>query len=188
MKGDTIYKILDFLEDRSMATADFFSGFLAAGYGATLGEMEYQHNIRDQARHSYKIDREKKRNLQKYIYKLKNQGLISKNPSGKIFLSSKGKKKLCLLTKNRILDKKEYKKESSDKVTIISYDIPIAFNRERAILRDLLKLLGFQMIHKSAWVGKVKLPSQLVTDLDKLGILEFVEILEVTKSGSLKLI
>ena len=58
------------------------------------------------------------------------------NPEGKIVLSSKGKKKLGSLRKNKILDRKQYRKEISDKVTIISYDLPIAFNKERNILRD----------------------------------------------------
>src|SRR3989338_7814064 len=77
MRGEIAYKILDFLEDRGMATVDFFTGFLAAGYGASMGKMEYQHRMRNRARHSYQIDREKKRNLQKYIYKLKSQGYAS---------------------------------------------------------------------------------------------------------------
>ena len=185
MRGEIAYKILDFLEDRGMATVDFFTGFLAAGYGASMGKMEYQHRMRNRARHSYQIDREKKRNLQKYIYKLKSQGFLSENFEGRIVLSGAGKKKLSLLRKNKILDRKQYRKEVSDKVTIISYDLPVAFNKERNILRDLLRLLGFKLIHKSVWVGKVKLPKQFILALEKLGIIKFVEILEVTKSGSL---
>lgn len=185
MRGEIAYKILDFLEDRSMATVDFFAGFLAAGHGASMGEMEYQHSIRHKARHGYQVNRERKRNLQKYIYKLKSQGLISENADGRIFTSSRGKKKLVSLRKNKILDRNQYKKEAGDKVTIISYDLPIAFNKERNTLRDLLKLLGFKLIHKSVWVGKVKLPKQFILALEKLGIIKFVEILEVTKNGSL---
>jgi len=186
MKGDLIYKILDFLEDRNMATVDFFSGFLAAGYGASLGEMEYQHRIRDEVRHNYQIDKERKRNLQKYIYKLKSQGLITENSDRKIGVSSEGKKKLSLLKKNKTINKNNYKKQTVAEITIVSYDIPVVFNKERNILRDLLKLLGFQAVHQSVWVGKVKLPQQLIIDLDKLGILGYIEILQVTKTGSLK--
>ncbi len=185
MRGEIAYKILDFLEDKSMEAADFVSGFLAAGYGASMGKMEYQFSIRDQKRHTYQIDREKKRNLQKYIYKLKSEGFLSENQEGKILVSTKGKKRLESLKKNKVLDRNEYKKEISDKVTIISYDLPVAFNKERNTLRDLLRLLGFKLIHKSVWVGKVKLPKQFILALEKLGILKFVEILEVTKNGSL---
>ena len=123
--------------------------------------------------------------MQKYIYKLKSQGFLSENSEGRIVLSGTGKKKLNLLRKSKILDRKQYRKEISDKVTIISYDLPVAFNKERNTLRDLLRLLGFKLIHKSVWVGKVKLPKQFILALEKLGIIKFVEILEVTKSGSL---
>jgi hypothetical protein len=186
MKGDAVYKILDFLEDSSMAAADFFIAFLAAGYGASIGEMEYQQAIRGRTRSKYQIDRAKKRNLQKYIYTLKSQGFIIEKSNGQLAVSSAGRKKLGLLEGNRALDEKLYKKQPSDKVTIISYDIPIAFNRERDKVRGLLKLLGFQMIHKSVWVGKVKLPKQFIIALEKLGILPYVEILEVSKNGTLR--
>jgi len=130
--------------------------------------------------------RQKKRNLQKYISKLESQGLLLKNSHNKIYLSIKGREKLILLRKNKIPDKEKYKKQSSNKFLIISYDIPIAFNKERNILRSLLTLLGFQMVHKSFWIGKVLLPSRFITDLEKLRILKFIEIMEVTKTGTLK--
>ena len=69
---------------------------------------------------------------------------------------------------------------------IVSYDIPVLFNRERDGLRNVLKVLGFKMVHKSVWVGKVKLPEQFISMLEKCGILEYVEILKVTKRGSLQ--
>ena len=84
------------------------------------------------------------------------------------------------------LNRNLYKKKHGNKVVVISYDIPIAFNRERNVLRGLLKALGFNLVHKSVWVGKVKLPERFVSDLGRMGILEYVEILEVTKSGTLK--
>src|SRR3989338_2781325 len=77
-------------------------------------------------------------------------------------------------------------KEKSDKVIIISYDLPTAFNRERNILRDILRMLGFEVIHKSVWVGKVKLPKKFIVKVGQMGILDFIEILEVTKNGTLK--
>ena len=111
MRGEIAYKILDFLEDKSMEATDLVGGFLAAGYGASMGKMEYQFSIRDQKRHSYKINRERRRNLQKYIYKLKSDGFLSEDPDRKISLSTKGKKKLGSLKENKVLDRKEYRKE-----------------------------------------------------------------------------
>ena len=73
-----------------------------------------------------------------------------------------------------------------DKVIVISYDIPVAFNKERNILRDMLRMLNFHLVHKSVWVGKVALSKRFIADLNRLGILDYVEILEVTKNGTLK--
>ena len=42
------------------------------------------------------------------------------------------------------------------------------------------------MIHKSVWIGKEKIPQELIIDLEELKILNFVEIFEVTKQGTLK--
>jgi len=85
-----------------------------------------------------------------------------------------------------LLNKEDYKNKIGERVVVISYDIPVAFNRERNILRDILRMLGFNLIHKSVWVGKVLLPERFVGDLSRLGILDYVEILEVTKNGTLK--
>ena len=186
MKGETIYKILDFLEDVSMDTADFLGAFLSAGYGATPGKIDYKYRKKSEQRFHYQLDRDKRRRLQVYLSKLKGDGLILENSSKEIALSVKGKTKLHLLKKKKILDKHSYKKENGDRVIIISYDLPVPFNKERNILRDILRMLGFNMVHKSVWIGKVKLPEQFIDALGKLEILSFVEILEVTKNGSLK--
>ena len=186
MKGEIIYKILDTLENRVMATFDFFDAIISAGYGASFGKLQYEHKKRLNRRLEYKLNREIKRKLQKYISKLKSSGLISENSSGQVLLSKRGKKKLAILKQETFINKHNYKKQENDKVIVISYDIPVTFNTERKILVDILKRLGFNPVHKSVWVGKVKLPKQFIIDLGKLGILDYIEILEVTKSGSLK--
>ena len=186
MKGDILYKILNFLEDRFTETFDFSDAFLSAGYGASFRKLDYEYKKRAEKRVDYQQNREKKRRLQKYISKLKKDGLIDQNSSNQFILTKNGKDKLKFFKNQILINKNNYKKEMSDKVTIISYDIPIVFNKERANLRDILKSLGFNLVHKSVWVGKVKLPKEFIVDLGKLGILDYVEILEVTKSGSLK--
>ncbi len=186
MRGDILLKILGFLENQSAEITDLFGAFLDAGYGASMGRVEHKYRIRHEKRYVQQINRDKKRHLQKYLFKLKTDGLILENASQQIKLSTKGRKKLGSLKKNRILDRSLYKKENGDRVIIISYDVPISFNKERNILRNILRVLGFNMVHKSVWIGKVKLPKQFIIALEKLEILEFVEILEVTKSGSLK--
>src|SRR3989338_2355323 len=185
MRGEIIYKILDFLEDRSIDTADFLTAILKSGYGASMTKIDREYNIARQKSYSYQIKRERKRDLQKYIYKLKREGLIKENSKKQVALSDKGKNKLLLLNRQRILSKNFYQNQAGDKVIIVSYDIPLPFNKERAILRDILKVLGFSIIHKSVWVGKVKIPPDFIIAIEKFLIIKFIEILEVTKSGSL---
>ncbi len=186
MRGEIIYKVLDFLEDRSMDQIDFVRAFLKAGYGASIGKIEREIGLLDKNRNVYKHNRERKRQLQKYISRLKIQGFILQNPNQKIKLSAEGRKKLNLFKKREILDKDIYKKENGGRLIIISYDIPTAFNRERDLIREILKVLGFSMIHKSVWIGKVKLPEKFIRGLERLEILRFIEILEVTKQGTVK--
>ncbi|OGI75844.1 hypothetical protein A3C67_02105 [Candidatus Nomurabacteria bacterium RIFCSPHIGHO2_02_FULL_42_19] len=186
MRGETLYKILDFLEDQSLSTLDFFQSFLSAGYGASMNKIDYEYKKLNRQRANYKIERDKRRHLQKYISKLKKDGLIIENPGKEISISSFGKERLELFKKNKMLDKKIYKKEKGNHVIIVSYDIPVLFNRERDKIREILKILGFSMVHKSVWVGKMKLPKKFILALEKLEILQYFEILEVTKSGSLR--
>ncbi len=188
MRGDKIYKILDFFEDRAATVADLAGVFLSAGYGASMGEIDREYEKIRQNRESSRFEREEKRDLEKYIYKLKAEGLLKEDSSRRIKLSMKGKRKAASLRKSRILGKNFFRKETSDKVIIVSYDLPLLFNRERDMLRNVLRILGFHMIHKSVWVGKVKVPRKFIVGLQKLRILKYVEILEVTKQGSLKLI
>lgn len=186
MRGKITYKILDFIKDRSMDSINFAKAFLNAGYGATFGKMEYERDILNRKSEIYKISRENKRRLQVYLSRLKSDGLILESSKNKMKLSIKGKKKLNILRQNRVLDKNLYKKEQGGRAIIISYDIPTPFNRERDILRGILKALGFTMIHKSVWAGKVKLPSDFISALGQLKINDFVEIMEITKNGSIK--
>jgi len=186
MRGDTLYKILDFLEDQSLSTLDFLTAFLKSGYGASMSKIDYEYKMQSRKSDTYKVERERRRNLQKYISKLKSDGLILENSRNEIIISKKGLEKLKLMKQVKILDKNLYKKEKGDRVIIISYDLPVSFNKERDQLREILKILGLHMVHKSVWVGKVKIPKELILALEKIGILKFIEILEVTKSGSLK--
>jgi hypothetical protein len=186
MKGDLIYKILNSLNDTAFDQVDFVNAFLRAGYGASFGKIDYELNKIQDKRIIRQIEKEKILKFKNYLARLKNNGLILENKAKQIYLSEKGKKKLNKFKNSPLLNKEDYKKKKGERVIVISYDVPIAFNRERNILRDMLQMLGFNLVHKSVWVGKVLLPEKFVDNLSKLGILEYVEILEVTKNGTLK--
>ena len=186
MKGSIKNKILDILEDGAMAIADFHNAIISAGYGASYGRLEYEHNKRVDRRHEYQIYREEKRRVNKYIYKLKKDGIICHNSTGKIMLAKKGKDNLFMNKQNNLPDNDYYKKEYSDRFIVITYDIPVTYNKERRRIGEILSVLGFNAIQKSVWVGKMKIPKEFIDDLKKKKLLKYFEILEVTKSGSLE--
>lgn len=186
MKGEIIYKILNYVGNGMQDYVDFTHAFLKAGYGATGNKIRYEFSKIQNQKINSELDRNKMNNFRKYLSKLKNQGFILENNSDQIYLSNKGKKKLKSFQNSFPLNKDLYKKKIGERVVVVSYDVPIAFNKERNILRDMLRTLGLNLIHKSVWVGKVLLPERFVADLNRLGIMDYVEILEVTKSGTLK--
>ncbi len=186
MKGEILYKILNSLENGVIDYIDFANAFLRAGYGATGGKMRYELSKIQDNRINSQLNKEKIRNFKKYLSKLKSEGFILENNSKQIYLSEKGKNKLNNFQNSFPLNKNLYNKKAGETVVVISYDIPVAFNKERNILRDMLQTLGFNLVHKSVWVGKVLLPERFVADLSRLGIIDYVEILEVTKNGTLK--
>lgn len=185
MKGDLLYNILDFVADRSMDQVDFFEAFLKAGYGASLGRLEHEHRKIARRREKYTYQREEKRRFLKYLSALKQDGLILEHTKGQIKISAVGKKKLKLLNRNKILNASNFQKEKSDRILIITYDLPVKFNKERSKLREILRILDFHKIQQSVWVGKSKIPLNFIRALKEANILKYVEILEVTKKGSL---
>ena len=186
MKGEIIYKILQSLGDGVFNYLDFTNAFLKAGYGATGNKIRYEFLKIQNTRIVSQLNKQKIINFRKYLSKLKKGGFILENNASQIYLSEKGKNKLNNFQNSFSLNKDLYKKKVGERVIVISYDIPVAFNKERNILRDMLRTLGLYMVHRSVWVGKVVLPERFVIDLNKLGVMDYVEILEVTKNGTLK--
>lgn len=186
MKGEIIYKILGTVGDKMLDCVDFTNAILKAGYGATGKKIEYEFHKIQHRKIISNINNEKINNFNKYLSKLKSEGLILENNLKQIYLSDKGKNKLKNFQNSFPLNKDLYKKKIGERVIVVSYDIPIAFNKERNVLRDILRTLGFHLVHKSVWVGKVILPEKFIADLHRLEIIDFVEILEVTKNGTFK--
>jgi len=190
MKGTILLKALDILKDQAISQIDFFNAVLVSGYGASMSKIDYEYQKRRQIREGKKIrkndlqDREIR--LHRFISKMKHDGLIDKigGSKAKFVISKLGKTKLNQL-KNK-LPGRNYKKKSQNNPIIVSFDIPERLRRKRNWIREVIKNLGFEMVHQSVWIGKTKIPKEMVEDLEKLNILEFVEIFEVGKRGTLK--
>lgn len=191
MRGEYLVKILEFLKDQAVNQMDFWDAVLASGYGASMSKIDYEYNKIRRAREIEQLTRAELANRRKrlgvYLSKMKHDGLIQETAEGKtaiIKITRKGKAKLALLS--RRLPERKYKSQTQNKFTIISFDIPEKMRRKRDWFREVIRNLQFRMIHQSVWVGKTKIPRELVEDLENLKILEFVEVFEISKSGTLK--
>ena len=123
--------------------------------------------------------------------KLKQSGLLEEKvkKGSKFFnLTQKGRNKLSQLDKRNkeAIPDNFYNKGKSNQFVIIIFDIPEIERKKRSWLRSALVNLGFRMIQKSVWVGKIKIPEEFLKDLSKLRMIDFVEIFEISKAGSLK--
>jgi len=71
-------------------------------------------------------------------------------------------------------------------VTMVSYDVPERFREGRDRLREMLKLLDFEPVQKSVWFAPKKITPAFLAHLRELKLVDFVQIFEVSKTGSLK--
>ena len=181
-------KVLEMLKDQAINQVDFFNAVLASGYGASMSKIDYEYQKQQKVSQGKKFQlqnlKSRKRRFQKFISKMKQDGLICEIDGDNFAISAKGKVKLVKLKNN--LPGRHYEKENQNNPVIISFDVPERLRRKRNWLREVIKNLGFEMIHQSVWIGKVKIPQDMIVDLENLKILEYVEIFEISKKGTLQ--
>lgn len=131
---------------------------------------------------------EERRRISKLLSKLKHEGLVAKTAGGR----AKWKTTLAGLMhirksaqRNTYLPKTFVAKQSRE-LKLVIFDIPEKDKGKRDWLRDVLKNLGFVKLQQSVWAGRAVLPEAFFDALRALGLLSYVEILAVTKTGSLK--
>ncbi|MBI3459061.1 hypothetical protein HY061_02255 [Candidatus Azambacteria bacterium] len=187
-KGSMLLKILTTISDQTVDFLAILESLVLVRHGDSLGKMQYEHYQRQEKRLSERLTRdsqkESKRRLQRYISKLKQDGLIELTKENQISLTSRGFDKIEEL-KSRPYNQ-GFQIEESSQVIIISFDIPEKYRKNRNWLRGVLKFLNFEMVHQSTWVGKIKIPEKLLEQLEKMEILKYIKIFEVTKTGTLK--
>ncbi|MBU2101460.1 hypothetical protein KKH05_01975 [Patescibacteria group bacterium] len=181
MKSEQGKKILEFLSDATMTSAQLFVAIMEAGYGASHNQIMYKlDEVQRRGGRGVKKPKELKRRragFNSLLYRLKKQGLIEQK-EGKWRTTNQGK--------NTLNDKNYYEKEADNILKMVTFDIPEEIASQRSWLRSALKNLGFKLLQQSVWVGKVKLPERFLSELKKRHLLEYVEILSVVKGGSLK--
>jgi len=137
------------------------------------------------------MDEEKRMTKRYYsmVYKLKRDGLISEGYHGgekRYTLTKIGKGKLEILESKDEFPGVYYKKEVGSRIIIIMFDVPEKHTKKRVWLRAVLGNLDFKMAQKSVWIGKTKIPKELIADIVRMKMEDFVEIFEVGSTGNLK--
>jgi len=121
------------------------------------------------------------------LSRLSKQGLVEKNKlEGKTKWSITTKGRTCLNRKKNDIDFEDLVDKPG--LTIISYDIPERNRRARGRLREILRLMGFKLIHQSMWFGNKKVTPGFLKLLSEIRIINYVHIFEVGKLGSLEVV
>ncbi len=115
-----------------------------------------------------KTQKENPRQMEQYLRtslkRLIKEGLLKKDKN-KIKLTSFGKEILCTV--------KEYNqalKKWDGKIRLVIFDIPEKKAHVRKLLRGMLRLLDYQYLQKSVYIGKTALPVSFYKILDDLKI------------------
>lgn len=194
-KGDILLAVLARLGEGVGEAAELFMAFIEAGYGASPAKVQYMiRESRKAAARAGRDEEEVQGARQKYrtlLSALKRDGLVEERPGklGRAFaITKKGIEKLAALQRQKksALPPTGYRAEKSNTVTIITFDVPEHERRKRDWLRAVLKRLEFTPVQKSVWMGKVQIPRAFLDDIRRLRLAAFVEIFQITKTGSLR--
>ncbi len=204
-----MFKILSALDEGKDTAVDLFGSYLICG-------MSYNHHkafscaknfleVRKEDRQKKREAREPVRRFYSFVGYLEKDGLVKKEEvtgEMRVFITSKGKKKLEYLKTSRTfwfpsnkyskkmpediekIDSQEDKKEKF--FTVVTFDIPEKQRSKRDWLRCALANMNFNMIHKSVWMGGDKMPEEFFRDLKDLKISDYIEIFSIDKAGSLR--
>lgn len=124
-----------------------------------------------------------KSNLTHAIYRLSRDGYVEKSISeGKVII------KLSEAGRDWVLLHKDYDGKDWDGVwRLVIFDIPEKNRKVRDTLRRRLKEWGFVQWQKSVWVGKKPLANHLRELVKKLGVEEWVLVVESSDVGGFNL-
>ena len=191
-KSELALKALEIIGRAAMATSTIIEVLLTSPYGSPRSALERRASEIERLRLARREKEKLRRQFYDLIYRLNRDGIIEKRsgvPGDRVWsLTAKGKNQLKFLKKHhgQCLPQNQYSKKIDSEVKIIAFDIPEKYKNKRRWLRGALSHLGFSMLQKSVWIGKAMLPREFLEDLNELSLVPFIEILVVTKTGSLR--
>ena len=189
MKGEKRLKILEFIKNFVTAADELFFIFTVP-YGTSFHGAECLLRKYREGRAKREFSAIERQRFADLLYRLRKDGLVEstkKNGKNLFNLTQKGKEILEKLRakKDNALPDVKYKSQTDNVLKIVIFDIPESERRKRVWLCSALKNLEFTMLQKSVWIGKFKLPEEFMNNLKELGLLSYVEIFAISKTGSL---
>lgn len=191
MKGEQRLKILEYIERSGHALSDVFFVFTLP-YGTSRGRIEYllrRKHHQELLANDPRI-RENRRRFKYVLYYLRKEGFIQEGEKNKqtiARLTRSGREMLQKLRRRKeTASSAKYPIEKDNVLKIVIFDIPEEDRRKRYWLRSALRNLEFQMLQKSVWTGKMKLPKEFLDDLERMRLLSHVEVFAVSKKGTLQ--
>ncbi|MBI3589518.1 MAG: CRISPR-associated endonuclease Cas2 [Candidatus Liptonbacteria bacterium] len=184
MKKSLTVKILEILGEGLMTATDVVTSILESGYGSSYSKMDRNFRRLEYSRIDRINEARERQRFYNLISKLKREGLVAGKTRLKI--TAVGREKVL---KSKGFDVKfgRYEKEKDDTVKIVIFDIPEKDRHKRDWLRVSLSRLGFKMLQKSVWMGKVKIPEEFLEDLRFIRISQYVHIFSAEKLGTIDL-
>jgi DNA-binding transcriptional regulator PaaX len=178
--------ILEWIEAGVINIAVAGLAIMTSPYGCSLRTLEKRHE--EILNGKIFIRKEqiqiKQRSFNTLFKKLQNEGLIEITKE-RVVLTKNGRSTLKTI-KEKFLPKKDYQIKKDNSLKLVIFDIPEKERAKRDWLRESLKNMDFKMIQKSVWLGKVKIPAEFLEDLKWLKLIDYVDILAVTRTGSLR--
>lgn len=181
--------VLEVLSDVALDSASLFLSIATSPYGSSQWQLEKnKEKIRESLENHGGIskDEELKRarhSFHSLMTRLRSDGLIEEK-EGKFKSTLLGRKKLESMTSDA--PSVVYENLEKTNLKIFMFDVPEKDRWQRDWLRKRLFDLEFEPVQKSVFVGRTKLPKEFIEDMRDVGILAHIDVLEVTKRGSLK--
>lgn len=115
------------------------------------------------------------------ISRLAKKGSIERNGSDKIMIRTEGSTYVQLnASKFKFFERRKIRSNFS-KLLLVLFDIPEDRKSLREWFRRQLQEFGYEMVQKSAWVGRGPLPKEFIAYCEALGLKDYVKVFSLSK-------
>jgi predicted transcriptional regulator len=190
IRGEASYKVLDIIQGGLNDVGEIMGAMIGNKASSYRKLYRIAHGISRKEHVLWSDELKEINRFRNLVCRLEQQKIIKKDKKTKrISITKKG---MSWMQKYKLLSMRSPKrysntKEKSDGIFVVVFDIPEKEKRKRAWIRDVLRVLEFEMLQGSVWVGRGGIPKQFLEDLRTLKMINYVHIFEVKSEGSLSI-